>query len=390
MRKIAALLICLLLIPVLGAAEGRQLSIIPAETDITPALRSSYRPEHEGCFWCTPMNIQDEEAVWRMLTSDVTVVDLNQMKQTVLYAEPDENSEKIAMVTGSSQALHVLEQLDSGWSLVETYSTSFHDSKVKNFNAFTTGYIQTDKLKTVQVNQDMGIVVDKLTQRLYFFKDGHLETELVVSTGLYNDKQPYNETRSGEFLIISVDTGRITSDNLICDRALRYNAADYLHEVPHVKNADGTKNFSRGEAKLGVRASHGCIRTQRLTNGDGYNMSEIYKLIRSSTKKTKKNVKLVIWEDYAGRQVEPPADETPLYYNPNGGQNYHAVANCPGVRKKYLPLTAFTYGELETGSYAKLTPCPYCQPARRVEELTKINEEHAESSPGEIMSFWSP
>ena len=368
-------------------AETHAPSITCEYTDITPATRSAYRPQHENCYWCMPMNLDDEEAVWNMLTADITVVDLGQMKQTVLYAEPSTDSEPIAMVTGSSQGLHVLEQVDDEWSLVETYSTSFFDSKVKNFNAFVTGYIQTSKLKTVHVNQNIGVVVDKLTQRLYYFKDGHLETELVVSTGLYNEKQPYNETRSGDFLIISVTTGAITSDNLIGNYALRYNADDYLHEVLHVKNADGTKNFKSSEAKLGNRASHGCVRVQRLTNADGYNMSKIYKEIQSTTKKTKTNVRMVIWEDYAGRQVNMPSDDLTVYYNPKGGQNYHSTDTCPGVRKTYLPLTAITYGQLST-DFTSLTVCPYCQPVPRLQILEAINEEHLSFSPGDVMSYW--
>ena len=139
-------------------------------------------------------------------------------KQTVVYAEPDENSEGIGMLTGQSQGVHVLETLDNGWTKIETYSTSFHDSKVKNFNAFVTGYIKTSKLKTIEVNQNYGIIIDKLTQRLYFYKDGHLETSLAVSTGKYNPsakkQQPYNETRAGEYMIIWTKTGAY---NTICD-----------------------------------------------------------------------------------------------------------------------------------------------------------------------------
>ena len=353
---------------------------------ITPSLRSSYRPQHENCYWCTPMDITDETAVWNMLTAPMTVVNLNQRDHTVLYAAPDESSEQIAMITGDSQGVHVLETLDNGWSLVETYSTSFFDSKVKNWNAFETGYIRTDKLKQVKVNQQYGIVVDKLTQRMYLFKDGHLETTLVCSTGLYNSKQPYNETRSGEFLIISF-TGQITSDNLICDYALRYNDDDYLHEVPHIKNADGSKNFKNGEAKLGIRASHGCIRVQRRTNAEGYTMKKVYELLKESTRTTRLNVKLVIWEDYQGRQIPIPANSTPLYYNPNGGVNYHRIADCPGVKKQYLPMMAFTYGELENAPYSKLTPCENCWPDLRVADIEKINAEHLTQSPGEIMTL---
>ena len=374
------------------------LGVEPEPSEITPAYRSQEHPDHgEGCFWCTPMNLEDEDAIWKMLTSPITVVQAkdkekaldDQMRQTVIYAEPDEKSEKIGMVTGQSQGVHVLETRDDGWSKVETYSTSFHDSKVKNWNGFVTGWIQTKKLITdTKVNQHYGIIIDKLTQRLYLFVDGHLETELAVSTGKYNEKQPYNETRSGDFLIISVTVGRIKSDNLICDYALRYNAADYLHEVPHLKNGDGSKNFKSGEAKLGVRASHGCIRAQRLTNAEGYKMSSIYKLIQETTKETKKNVRLVIWEDYAGRQIEIPGDDTLVYYNPKGGVNYHKCAECNGVKDKFLPLTAFPYSELETDAYKKLTPCAYCMPAPRRAELEAVNEEHLHSSPGDIMTFW--
>ena len=397
-RLLAAVLVAVLLFPCGVLADDFLLGVEPASTVITPAFRSDHLPEHENCYWCTPMDLSDEDAIWRMLTAPITVVSLDknknksQMKQTAIYAEPDAESEKIAVVTGESQSLHVLETREDGWTLVETYSTSFHDSTVKNYNQFVTGYIESDKLKTVEVNQNYAIIIDKLTQRLYFFMDGHLETSLAVSTGLYNEKQPYNETRSGEFLIIATNTGSLTdydddgNPTMICSYALRFNKADYIHEVPHRRNADGTKNYRGYEGKLGTRASHGCIRVQRLTNANGYKMSSISKLIKN--RKDKNCVKMVIWEDYQGRQVTIPSDDTPVYYNPNGGSMYHSIANCPSVKSKFLPLTAFTYGELDESSFSKLTACPNCQPSPRRDVLEEINRVHAESSPGEVMSYW--
>ena len=172
MRRIIAALCLVMMLVSAASAEDFLLGVEPEKTEITPAYRSEHRPEHKDCYWCTPMDLTDEEAVWKMLTAPITVVDLDMMKQTVCYREPDENSEQIGMITGSSQGVHVLETLDNGWTMIETYSTSFHDSRVKNFNAFVTGYIRTEKLKTVQVNQNYGIIIDKLTQRLYFFMDG--------------------------------------------------------------------------------------------------------------------------------------------------------------------------------------------------------------------------
>lgn len=352
-----------------------------AEEAITPAYRSTYRPGHEACYWCTPMDIHDEEAVWAMLTAPITVIDAGQKDQVILYAEPDKNSEQLGVITGASQAVHVLEKNKDGWALVETYSSSFHDSKVKNWNQFVTGYVQSSKLKEKKVNQDYGIVIDKLTQTLYIFHDGLLMSTLAVSTGLYNDKQPYNETRSGEFIIVS-RVGDFRSDNLICAMGLRFNSGDLLHEVPHTKNGDGSKNYKNTEPKLGTRSSHGCIRVQRLKNQDGINMKWIWDNIKNGTK-------VVIWEDYQGRQVEIPADDTLLYYNPNGGSNYHTAHDCRGIKEKYwMQMESFTYGELEEDKFASLTPCPYCQPPRRLAELVEINRIHLESSPGEVMSYW--
>ncbi len=398
MRKgLSALLaIVLLFSAAMAAAEDFLLGVEPEPSAITPAYRSSVHPEpeHEDCYWCTPMDLGDDDAVWRMLTAPMTVVDIDMNKQTVIYAEPDENSEPIGMVTGQSQGLHVLETRDDGWTWVETYSTSFHDSKVKNFNGFVTGYIQSKKLKTIKVNQDYGIIIDKLTQRLYFFKDGHLETSLAVSTGKYNPaakkQQPYNETRSGEYNIIYTKTGALNDEDsgMVCSYALKFNAADYFHEVPHKKNADGTKNFRGFEEILGKRASHGCIRVQAKKNPAGYCMSVLADLIKK--RKDKAVIKFVIWEDYQGRQVKIPADDTPLYYNPKGGSMYHSVADCTSIKKKFLPLTAFTFGELEEEPFHKLKACPYCQPTPRKDFLEEINQVHQESSPGEIMSIWQP
>ena len=352
-----------------------------AEEVITPAYRSTYRPGHEACYWCTPMDIHDEEAVWAMLTAPITVVDAGQREQVILYAEPNKNSEQLGVITGASQAVHVLERNNDGWALVETYSSSFHDSKVKNWNQFVTGYVQSSKLKEKKVSQDYGIVIDKLTQTLYLFHDGHLMSTLAVSTGLYNDKQPYNETRSGEFIIVS-RVGDFKSDSLICAMGLRFNSGDLLHEVPHTKNGDGSKNYKYNEPKLGTRASHGCIRVQRLKNQDGINMKWIWDNIKNGTK-------LVVWEDYQGRQVEIPSDDTLLYYNPNGGSNYHTEHDCRGIKEKYWPqMESFTYGQLEENSFASLTPCSYCQPPRRLAELEEINRIHLVSSPGEVMSYW--
>jgi len=344
----------------------------------TPSFSSLYAPlPGENNYWTLPMDITDEAAVWEMLMQPITVVDTGkksgEKEQTYLYREPDENSLKIGVVTCESQGVRVLETLDSGWSLVECYSSSFHATKVEAWNLLVSGYIRTSYLKTVTPNPDLGIVVDKLTQRMYIFQDGRLLTTLLCSTGIamWNGSkyQPYNETRSGEFLLMS-KVGTLVSDRLFCDMAIRFNSGDMIHEVPHVKNADGTKNYGTTEFKLGTKCSHGCIRVQKNKTPEGVNMAWIWNQLKSGSR-----VKFVIWEDWQGRQISVPPADTPLFYNPNKGQYYHRSSFCYSA--KSITFQPFTYGELDQAPFSKLKACPYCVPPQRESEIDDINARYA-------------
>ena len=346
--------------------------VLEDQHQFTPSWGSPYYGQDTTLnYWTLPMDITDEAAVWKMLTAPVTVVDTGkknaQKTQVVIRAEPDEKAGGVGVVTCVSQSVHVLETLDNGWSLIECYSSSFHDSKVKAWNMLVQGYVQTSLLKTTVPDQTLGLVVDKLTQRLYIFKDGALFSTLLVSTGLANARQPYNETRSGEFLLQLPAVGEFRSDNLYCSLAIRFNDGDLLHEVPHLLNKDGSKNYSTTEYKLGTRGSHGCIRVQRKLTPEGTNMMWIWK-------NKKKNMKLVIWEDWQGRQLSYPDDDTVVYVNKNGGKMYHSAATCSAA--KNVTFEPITYAELES-DYTKLDRCEYCAPVLRRSEIDEINALHA-------------
>ena len=349
---------------------------VAAENDqrqYTPSWTSPWAGQDESLnYWTLPMDITDEEAVWKMLIAPVTIIDNGKKNmektQLVVRSEPDENSEGLGMVTAATQGVHVLERGDE-WSLIECYSSSFHDSPVINWNTLIQGYVPTRYLKEVEPNQEIGIVIDKLTQRLYLFKDGKLLSTLLVSTGVANPRQPYNETRSGEFLLAS-KVGTFASDNMRCAMAIRFNDGDLLHEVPYTLLKDGGKNYKNNEPKLGTAASHGCIRVQRKKTPEGISMAWIWE-------HKKKNMKIVIWEDWQGRQIAYPSDDTVLYYNPNGGENYHTSDHCNAVNYNKIKFDSFTYGELDTESYASLTRCEYCTPPLRRAEIDAINEKHA-------------
>ena len=342
-----------------------------AENGFTPAHTSPRRGEDQTLnYWTLPMDITDEEAVWKVLTAPITVLDNGKKNaekmQVIIRSQPGEESDGIGMVTCISQGVHVLER-GEGWSLIECYSSSFHDSPVLNWNTLVQGYVPTAYLKEVKPNQEMGLVVDKLTQRLYVFRDGKLYSTLLVSTGISNAKQPYNETRSGEFLLVS-KVGEFASDNLRCAMALRFNDGDLLHEVPYIAYDYG-KDYSVNEPKLGTKASHGCIRVQRQPSPEGVNQRWLWT-------NYKKNTRILIWEDWQGRQLSVPDSATPLYCVKKRTGNYHTTDRCNAIRGKRVE--ELTYGQLDGDEYKKLKPCPLCAAPPRIETILAINETYAE------------
>ena len=326
-------------------------------------------------------DITDEAACWELLQKPITVLDVGEKDVVYLLDAPD--GEKVVddwqggFINGSLAGVHVLGEDEDGWTLVE--GLDYYDRVIQ-------GYVKTRLLKTVTPNSKYGIIIDKLTQRLYMFIDGKLWSSCAVSTGLANEDQPYNETATGEYLIGSW-VGGFDSEGMYCEMGLRFNGGDLLHMVPYTTYADGTKDFEKFGSLLGRKASHGCVRVARTANDDGLNISWLWDNL-------KKNTKVVIWDD-DGRVLPYPADDTELFYNPDGGTSYHASATYRSVREKFLPLTGFTYGELDEGKYAKLSPCPYCSPARRRDVIDEINQEridiarlisNADAADGEVFA----
>ena len=340
-----------------------------AARSFTPSYRSTDTSDASLNYWTLPMDITDEAAVWEVLMQPITVVDGHQQAFIYVRSEPSDDAEAVGEITCASQGVHVLETLDNGWSRIEAYSSSFADSKVKAYAKFISGYVPTKKLKQITPSQEYGLVVDKLTQRLYLFKEGKLYSTLLCSTGLVNKDQPWNETMSGEYLIVSA-SGGFMSGNMHCAMGMRFNDGDKMHEVPYILNRDGSKNYGYTEPDLGKRASHGCIRVQRKRTPEGVNMAWLWN-------NRAKNVKLLIWEDWPGRQIPIPADDFQLYYNPNGGVSYHSQATCYSIKSsKNVTMQAFTYGELEQEPYASLERCEYCAPALRRAEYEEINAQY--------------
>ena len=339
----------------------------------TPNEHSAVKCGHELCFWNLEMGRMDEEAIWKVLTQPVTVIEGKQREQVRILAEPDEKcTDYVGVVTCASQAVHVLEQRED-WTLIEAYSSAEEGSAVKVFAEQFQGWVKTKRLKQVEVDQHYGIVIDKLQQRLYLFKDGKLFTTMLCSTGFAKNKATlFHETPAGEFLMVSW-VGKFQAETLWCGYGIRINSGILVHEVPYreelnEKTGEMTISYRRCERYLGEKASHGCVRVQRQLTPEGVNAKWLWDHLTR-----KPYTKVIIWDDL-DRELAYPSDDLLLYYNPNKGENYHSQPTCSLVKDKYEPMTAFTYGELDQKPYSKLEPCPGCAPMPRKDKIDELNE----------------
>ena len=339
----------------------------------------------ENNYWTLPVGVMDEAAIWEIMMQPIVVLDSSKMSNKnekdvyQLRKTPDNTISKenvVGEITYDSQGVHVLETLDNGWTLVESYNSSYGPNCASRRGYGVTddliqGYVKTNLLKTVTPRTEYGLLVDKLEQKMYIFSAGKCIGTLLVSTGLNNETQSWNETPSGEFLMIS-RMGGFPAGNLWCAYGMRVNGGCAMHEVPYIGNEDtptAYRDYSSTVKLLGKKASHGCIRIQKAANEQGQNIKWLWDNI-------KVNTKVLIWDD-TGRFLDYPDPQTKLYYNPNGGKNYHEDQYCSAVKDRYLPLTAFTYEQLHSDSkFTKLTPCPSCARIMRREEIDAVNKEN--------------
>jgi hypothetical protein len=393
-KRIISLLLCLVLLFSFALAEDEEIDLSEGQDEIeewedlpdgpgdtllatdvfyhTPNEHSAVKCDHDVCFWKLEMGRMDEEAIWKVLTQPVTVLKGKQREQVRVLARPEEDcKDYVGVVTCASQAVHVLDRGDT-WTLIEAYSSSEEGSAVKVFAEQFQGYVKTERLKEEEVDQTYGIVIDKLQQRLYVFKEGKLFTTMLCSTGFAKNKEHlFHETPAGEFLMVSW-VGGFQAETLWCAYGIRINSGILVHEVPSREETDRNgvtfTSYSRCERYLGEKASHGCIRVQRQLTPEGVNAKWLWDNLHR-----KPYTKVIIWDDL-DRELAYPSDDLLLYYNPKGGTNYHSQPTCSLVKDKYEPMTSFTYGELEEKPYSKLTPCPGCAPQGRREKIDELNE----------------
>ena len=252
----------------------------PAPT-ATPAPTSApYSSVDDGTFWSMHPGELDDEVIWDILTQPIVVYDdgreAGTFEHAYLMENPDGSGERVAQLHVQSQGVHVIgEENEYGYVLVEAFSNYDLDYNVytqeEREHAFDLrqAMCRPNTSRTVEVNQHQGLLIDKLTQRMYLFLDGERVTEFLISTGkITSDEKYHYETIAGEYITIS-RTGAFGDEDMYCDMAIRINGGILIHEVPCMIAPDGYYDYDPYEPYLGTKASHACVRVQRELTPEG-------------------------------------------------------------------------------------------------------------------------
>ena len=231
-------------------------------------------------YWGLTANASDAD-IWAALTRTMVSVNVGESESAYIYNSTD-NGKKIGSVSGLSQGLNLIEDLDDGWSVVEAYRNED--------GAFVRGYIRTNKLRTVEPSNMYGLVIDKAAQTLTVYKNGERIGSCAVSTGLPTVKSLHRETPAGEFITVT-RRGTIENSGGYSKYTVRISGNYHLCEIPTTKK--NGKDYSLMADKLGQKASRGniCLAHDESADG-GINAEWIWDLTDSN-----KKIKVLVFDD---------------------------------------------------------------------------------------------
>ena len=231
-------------------------------------------------YWGLTANASDAD-IWAALTRTMVSVNVGESESAYIYNSTD-NGKKIGSVSGLSQGLNLIEDLDAGWSVVEAYRNED--------GAFVRGYIRTNKLRTVEPSNMYGLVIDKAAQTLTVYKNGERIGSCAVSTGLPTVKYLHRETPAGEFITVT-RRGTIENSGGYSKYTVRISGNYHLCEIPTTKK--NGKDYSLMADKLGQKASRGniCLAHDESADG-GINAEWIWDLTDSN-----KKIKVLVFDD---------------------------------------------------------------------------------------------
>lgn len=176
--------------------------------------------------------------------SKITVLNAGETSIVYIRKSPSSSADVAGYVYGNLAEVQVMDE-DSGWCKIKFKNYGSSEEKI--------GYVPASMIKTVSVDSKYEIVVDRKNQKINVYNSSGLVKQITCSSGADG-----TETPAGRF--VTGDRGGyfITREgNVKCYYWLRINNDYLFHSVLCTLSGDIIKSE---EAKLGSRASHGCIR----------------------------------------------------------------------------------------------------------------------------------
>ncbi len=195
-----------------------------------------------------------DAAMWDFLMSPVWVLEGGEGGVKKMVSAPNGRAEKLGSVTCATTAVAVLDLSVPGWARIGAYR--------KEDGAYTEGWIRRAHLRYVRPSTGCALVLDKKTQRLTAWEDGHPVGTVSVSTGSVEvGGDPTAETRAGVFLTHNRMDPFRDEDRYRYRYVMRLDGGNLIHSIGS-REAEGghAMDYSDHLASLGRKASHGCIR----------------------------------------------------------------------------------------------------------------------------------
>lgn len=178
-------------------------------------------------------------------SSALTVGNASETSIIYVKSQPKSNSKNVGYIYGSTHGVKILKKVGSYYYIEAIdYKTC---NRIK-------GYVGTNQVKTVKPNQSYSVLVELSEQRVYIFKNDKRIRTIVCSTG--NNWTP---TPIGAYLIGNRGPSFLTGTNnsVKCYNWVRFNNDFLFHSVLCTRSGQVIQSEA---AKLGSKASHGCVR----------------------------------------------------------------------------------------------------------------------------------
>lgn len=232
----------------------------------------------------------DDASVWAALMAPAAVLDAGQLTHISIKEAPDKASRTLGLTHGQTVGLQVLQTDVKGYARVRLAR--------QGDGAWMEGYVLQSRLRMVQPAPHYGLLLDKGSQTLHLYHQGHRISSLKISTGLYQPPgDRHLETCPGSFLT-GDRLASFTGQGFRYNYALRLDGGNFMHELGH-RLVKGQMDYSEHLQTLGQLASHGCVRIQKEESQEGFNAFWLYANLPRNTKV------IVLPENYANNKAAP-------------------------------------------------------------------------------------